>query len=283
MRELQRAAARLAEVHPELVRSWLRRAGKAALMPSLRVRVGRGLVELTRDSVTTPVYSMTDDWSIDVEATWQLDRLVFDRNELRASREAQRLAGHREELLTRVAQLYYARRRLQVDALLQPDAPAAVDRALEIRGADGGARRPHRQRAHQGEPKPMTKEQRQHPRYAIELDAEVLVGWHLGRRPHARHLTRRILHDGARLGARRCQLRGQAGAGLLRDRVLRASDAAGDDRVVHADERRLPDRREVRAARRAEPWRTSICSSSSSTAAKSRTTRPTKTRRSKPI
>ena len=62
---------------------------------------------------------MTDDWRFDVEATWQLDRLVFDRNELRASREAQRLAGHREELLTRVAQLYYARRRLQVDALLQ--------------------------------------------------------------------------------------------------------------------------------------------------------------------
>jgi hypothetical protein len=132
VRDLQCAAARVAEVHPELVRSWLRRAGKAALMPTLRLQVGRGLVQLTRDSVTTPVYSMTDDWSINVETTWQLDRLIFDRNELRASREAQRLAGHREELLTRVAQLYYARRRLQVDALLQPDAPASVDRALEI-------------------------------------------------------------------------------------------------------------------------------------------------------
>jgi hypothetical protein len=101
-------------------------------MPTIRARLGRGLVELNRDSVTAPIYSMTEDWSMEVEATWQLDRLVFDRNELRASREAQRLAGHREELLTRVAQLYYARRRLQVDALLQPDAPAAVDRALEI-------------------------------------------------------------------------------------------------------------------------------------------------------
>ena len=94
--------------------------------------LGRGLVELTRDTVTAPLYSMTTDWTVDVEASWSLDRLIFDRNELRASREAQRLAGHREELLTRVAQLYYARRRLQVDAVLQPDAPAAVDRALEI-------------------------------------------------------------------------------------------------------------------------------------------------------
>lgn len=131
VRELQCAAAHLAEVHPELVRSWLRRAGSAALMPTVRVRVGRGLGELTRDSAT-PVYTMTNDWHFEVEATWSLDRLVFDRNELRVSREAQRLAGHREELLTRVAQLYYARRRLQVDAVLQPDAPAAVDRAIEI-------------------------------------------------------------------------------------------------------------------------------------------------------
>jgi hypothetical protein len=131
VRELQRAAARLADVHPEIVRSWMRRAGSAALMPSVRVRVGRGLGELTRDSAT-PVYTMTDDWRFEVEATWSLDRLVFDRNELRVSREAQRLAGHREELLTRIAQLYYARRRLQVDAVLQPDAPGAVDRALEI-------------------------------------------------------------------------------------------------------------------------------------------------------
>jgi len=132
VRDLQCAAARLAAVHPELVRSWLRRAGKAALLPTMRVRVGRGLVELTRDTVTAPLYSMTTDWTVDVEASWSLDRLIFDRNELRASREAQRLAGHREELLTRVAQLYYARRRLQVDAVLQPDAPAAVDRAHEI-------------------------------------------------------------------------------------------------------------------------------------------------------
>lgn len=131
VRELQRAAAHLADVHPELVRSWLRRAGSAALMPTVRVRVGRGLGELTRDSAT-PVYTMTDEWRFEIEATWSLDRLVFDRNELRVSREAQRLAGHREELLTRVAQLYFARRRLQVDALLQPDAPGAVDRALEI-------------------------------------------------------------------------------------------------------------------------------------------------------
>lgn len=132
VRELQHAASRLAEVSPERVRSWLRRAGKAALLPSLRIRVGRGLIELTHDSAVSTAYSMTNDWSVAVEATWALDRLVFDRNEIWAGREAQRIASHREELLTRVAQLYYARRRLQVDALREPDAPTAVDRTLDI-------------------------------------------------------------------------------------------------------------------------------------------------------
>jgi hypothetical protein len=132
VRELQRAATRVAEVQPERVRSWLRRAGKAALLPTLRLRVGRGSAELSRDSSGHLVYTTTDNWRYEVDAAWSLDRLLFDRNELRASREAQRLASHREELLTRVAQLYYARRRLQVDAVLAPDAAGAVDRAIEI-------------------------------------------------------------------------------------------------------------------------------------------------------
>jgi hypothetical protein len=136
----------VAAVQPERVRSWLRRANAAALLPTVRTRVGRGLGELTRDSNDRLIMTTTDNWRFEVEATWSLDRLVFDRNELRASREGQRLATHREELLTRVAELYYARRRLQVDAVLAPDASGAIDRGLEIQeltavldGLTGGA------------------------------------------------------------------------------------------------------------------------------------------------
>jgi hypothetical protein len=132
VRELQRAAARLAETHPERVQSWLRRVRASALLPTLRVSVGRGLDELTRDSSGRPMLTNTDTWRYEVQASWSLDRLVFDRNELRASREAQRVASRREELLLRVTQLYFERRRLQVDALLTPDAPNAIDRTIEI-------------------------------------------------------------------------------------------------------------------------------------------------------
>lgn len=132
VRELQRAAARSAEVHPERVRSWMRRASHAAILPTVRARVGRGLGQLSRDSSDRLVYTTSDTWSFELQASWTLDRLVFDRNELRVSREAQRVAAHREELLTRIAQLYFARRRLQVDALQSPDAAGTTDRAIEI-------------------------------------------------------------------------------------------------------------------------------------------------------
>jgi hypothetical protein len=132
VRELQRAAARVAEVHPERVRSWLRRIRASAVLPTVKVSVGRGLDELTRDSYGRPTFTNTDTWRFEVQASWSLDRLVFDRNELRASREAQRVASRREELLVRVTQLYFERRRLQVDSALTPDAPNALDRALEI-------------------------------------------------------------------------------------------------------------------------------------------------------
>jgi len=132
VRDVQHAAARLAEVHPERVRSWLQRVGKAAILPAVRVRVGRCIDELTRDASGRPIFTNTDRWSFEVQASWSLDRLVFDRNELRASREAQRVASRREELLVRVTQLYYERRRLQVDTVLAPDAANAVERALEI-------------------------------------------------------------------------------------------------------------------------------------------------------
>jgi len=135
---LQRAAAQLASVEPERVRSWQRRVRAAAALPTVKARVGRGTtgVLVTRgvDGVDNFSTVENDVWHFDVEATWSLDRLLFDVNEVRISREGQRVAARREDLLTQVAQLYYQRRRLQIDQLLDPDARTdlALDRALAI-------------------------------------------------------------------------------------------------------------------------------------------------------
>jgi hypothetical protein len=136
--KLQRAASRLASLEPERLRSWMRRARGAAALPVLRARVGRGGggVAITHglDGIDRFSTVDSDTWRFEVEATWSLDRLVFDPEEVRVTRESQRVASRREQLLTEVAQLYYARRRLQIDQLLDPSARAdvALDRALGI-------------------------------------------------------------------------------------------------------------------------------------------------------
>jgi hypothetical protein len=129
---LQRAAAQLASLEPGRVRGWLRRLHSAALLPALRVRVGRGPYYSTsyESTYATPI---TEGWRFEVDATWSLERLVFDHDEIGVARESQRLAMRREQLLTEVAQLYFARRRLQVEALSRPsDDAEGLERRLAI-------------------------------------------------------------------------------------------------------------------------------------------------------
>ncbi len=138
VRELQLAAERLAEAQPERIRSWLKRVNKAALLPSFKVRVGRGLTDMEAlrlsSTVSEPTSSISDYWRFDFELGWSLDRLLFDRNELRIGREAQRTALLRQQLMTEVAELYFARRRLQLGLEHDPEAnsEARQERELQI-------------------------------------------------------------------------------------------------------------------------------------------------------
>jgi hypothetical protein len=118
-------------VHPERVRSWLRRVRTAAALPSLKLRAGHGAYGYVyrAESLADPAPT-TESWRVEVEVGWSLDRLVFDRDEIGLARESQRLAARRELLATEVAQLYFARRRLQLDT---PQDPAAArERQLSI-------------------------------------------------------------------------------------------------------------------------------------------------------
>jgi hypothetical protein len=148
VRELQQIAAHRAEVDPERARSWLSRVRRAPLLPALRVRVGRGLagVQLTHglDGIDRYALTASDSWRFEIEAGWQLDRLVFDRLEIGLSRESQRLALRREQIELEVAHLYFARKRLLLEAARAGDASAEL--ALEIEeltalldGLTGGA------------------------------------------------------------------------------------------------------------------------------------------------
>ncbi len=116
---LQRAAIRYALVEPERVTSWIRRVNKSALLPEIDVHYTHGVSSLQylhpAETVDSPTLYSGDQWHIEVGARWNLDRLVFHHDELAISREAQRIAVRREALTTRVAETYFARKRLLLE------------------------------------------------------------------------------------------------------------------------------------------------------------------------
>ena len=127
--ELQRAAVEEAEVQPERVAALLSRVRKAALAPSLHFTVGRG-THVLGASATTIAVTSADSWYASASVGWSLDKLVLHPEELRLTRESQRLAARREHLGTEVAHLYFQRRRMQVELALRPPADP-VSRAEE--------------------------------------------------------------------------------------------------------------------------------------------------------
>jgi hypothetical protein len=135
VREVQRAAARFAGADPERLRSWRARVRKAPWLPQVRVRVQRGFEDDLLINASGQTRAVDDDLTIEVRAQWELDRLIFDRNELYLSREEALLSELRQDAVAEVTRLYFERRWLQVELLLDPPASLreAVRRSLRIR------------------------------------------------------------------------------------------------------------------------------------------------------
>lgn len=114
IREVLTAAYTSAGLDEDRSRSWSRRARLAGLVPLLSVRTGRD----TRWQDLDP--EVDRDTTIEVRATWRLDRLVFDGRELQV---ASIRAAHRRErrrLASQVIQAYFAWRRLTSAARVEP-------------------------------------------------------------------------------------------------------------------------------------------------------------------
>jgi hypothetical protein len=120
VREVQRAAARWVGADPKRFRSWRRRVRKAAWLPQLRVRVQRGYEDDLLSNASGQTRAMDDELTLEFRAQWDLDRLLFDRNELYLSREAALLAELRQDVVAEATRLYFERRRLQVELLVEP-------------------------------------------------------------------------------------------------------------------------------------------------------------------
>jgi competence protein ComEA len=138
VREVQQQAIDYMRVHPQEVDSWRLRARTNALAPRLTTQV-QGDLNDDRRTVEKPgdptIVSQDNDQSgrLVIGAAWDLDRLVFEPQEMAVARESVRIANLRDRVLDEVTRRYFERRRLQVDLELSPPKDLADRVKKELR------------------------------------------------------------------------------------------------------------------------------------------------------
>jgi len=141
--EVQEAASRYALVHPDTYENWISRAAWSNVLPERLT----GELQTTADDDTnvrtaTLTGSQTETLDRDAQmrlkvfAEWDLSRLIFDQDEYNAAKELSKIVTRREDLLTTINKLYFARRQLQAMAVLSPakTAKKAVKQEIQLAG-----------------------------------------------------------------------------------------------------------------------------------------------------
>jgi hypothetical protein len=122
--EVQRAAAEHDGVDPERLRTWVARPRSAHWLPRLSVEASRTERDTRVVGVTGTVESdylrVNPSTQYGIRLSWDLDQLVFARDEPAAAWTASRLIDRREERVRRATKLYFQRRRLLVQLALEP-------------------------------------------------------------------------------------------------------------------------------------------------------------------
>jgi hypothetical protein len=135
--QVHQAAIQYAQVSQKFPNSWRRRVRKKSWLPKLNVGVtydrdrdtGFSLDDTLFGSSTNQVIivapeisdvSGSDGESIqyDLDLEWNLDRLVYDSDELSVAKQVEDLVELRGDILDQVTKVYYQRRRLQWEFLM---------------------------------------------------------------------------------------------------------------------------------------------------------------------
>jgi hypothetical protein len=140
VQQVQDAAIRYYQVHPERIRSLRRNAQLKALVPTVSGSFANALTTSKRKmddglfiNANLPFKEderiNADSLGFSVSATWNLDRLVFNAEVL----DVQSLIGILDGVVREVTTVYYIRRRLQIDMVLRPPTDVASRISQRIR------------------------------------------------------------------------------------------------------------------------------------------------------
>lgn len=138
VQQVQEAGVRYYQVHPHHIRSMRRNAQLKALVPTISgefsnyvTSAKRNLADGLYPTIGSKEYEQTngDSMGFRVQASWALDRLVFNAEVL----DVQSLIGILDGVVREVTTIYYIRRRLQIDMVLRPPTDLATRISQRIR------------------------------------------------------------------------------------------------------------------------------------------------------
>ena len=124
--DVQRMAMEYTHTNREQVERWLSASKNAALLPELKLRYTyNNDTDLDYDYLSQTEFQYDQGgskWGTDyrVELKWKLDELVMNSERIRVIGEAQDIVKLRDKVLGEVNRIYFDRRRLQTDLLLNP-------------------------------------------------------------------------------------------------------------------------------------------------------------------
>jgi hypothetical protein len=136
IRAVQAMAQEYSMTRPDLVQNWLKASKRAFLLPSMSLTYRKELDLAERDEwadADSNTKAWQDEWerredtvtgenddTYQVSLRWRLDKLVMSSEQIRVISESQDVVKLRDKVLDEVTRLYFDRRRLQVDLLLNP-------------------------------------------------------------------------------------------------------------------------------------------------------------------
>ncbi|MFQ5900578.1 MAG: WD40/YVTN/BNR-like repeat-containing protein [Thermodesulfobacteriota bacterium] len=146
IREIQEAAIRYAEVHPEKIERWRKAAKRKAWLPDLKVSYDKDKDTDWQSSTyfySTSKEKYTDDditegrdyaWAWSVSLTWELGDLLWNNDQTSIDTRSRLMVQLRDDVLNEVTRLYFERKRLLVDILFSPpeNIKAKVERELRL-------------------------------------------------------------------------------------------------------------------------------------------------------
>ena len=142
IRAVQAMAMRYSKTNPELMEQWLNSSKRAYALPKVNLQYEKKLDASTRfdyveniddpnnPSAQADYYQVGNDDKVVVKLEWRLDKLVMSSEQIRVINESGKANKLRENILDEVTRLYFDRRRLQVESLLEP--PSSLQDQIEL-------------------------------------------------------------------------------------------------------------------------------------------------------